>query len=320
MENQSNRFFNIIQSVKDRRRTLIILRGAAMTISLAAALLLLAGYAAYRYRVSTWPLFTLRIAVFAALIGVVYFFLVRPLTRRINDTQLARLVEEKHTGLDDRLVSAVEFTADSQGLDQENALIGRLIEDTDARTQEISTDEIIPNKRLWQMGGAAAAGVAIFIAAMLFGPEEIIEGTRKLFNPFAPQSSLAQGKGCIIQVKPGNARVPKGSDQKIIATLVNANGDHATAFTQKAADRQNDVQWVGQPMEPTKKGNEFQYFIFNILEDTNYYIESNGCQSDVFKLIVADLPYVKQIDQTQFAPAYTHLPPKTIEDAPDIAV
>src|SRR5262245_2727438 len=101
---------------------------------------------------------------------------------------------------------------------------------------------------------------------------------------------------------------------------MNINADQATAFAQKAADRQSDVQWIGQPMEPAKKGNEFQYFIFNIQEDTNYYIESNGCKSDVFKLIVADLPYVKRIDQTQFAPPYTHLPPKTIEDAPDIAV
>src|SRR5262245_58541248 len=112
MQNQNNRFFTIIQSVKDRRKTLIILRGIALTISVAAALLLLACFAASRYQISAWQLISLRIVVFAGLVCVVYFFLIRPLTRKINDTLIARLVEEKHNGLDDRLVSAVEFSTD----------------------------------------------------------------------------------------------------------------------------------------------------------------------------------------------------------------
>ena len=52
-------------------------------------------------------------------------------------------------------------------------------------------------------------------------------------------------------------------------------------------------------MEPAKNNNEFQFFIFNIQEDTEYWVESNSVKSEVFKLTVADLPYVKRIDQTQ---------------------
>src|SRR5262249_25093759 len=52
----------------------------------------------------------------------------------------------------------------------------------------------------------------------------------------------------------------------------------------------------------------------------DYWVESNGCKSEVFKLTVADLPYVKRIDQTQNFPAFTGLAPKTIEDAPNVSV
>ncbi|MDQ3013679.1 MAG: hypothetical protein M3X11_23610, partial [Acidobacteriota bacterium] len=114
------------------------------------------------------------------------------------------------------------------------------------------------------------------------------------------------------------ARVPKGSDQKLIATLVNFNAEQVTVFTRKPGEK--DEQWVGQPMEPAKEKNEFQHFIFNIQDDTEYFVESNGCRSGVFKLTVVDLPYIKQIDQTQFFPSYTGLAPKTIEDAPEVAV
>ena len=52
-------------------------------------------------------------------------------------------------------------------------------------------------------------------------------------------------------------------------------------------------------MEPAKNNNEFQFFIFNIQEDTEYWVESNSVKSGVFKPHGRRLPYVKRIDQTQ---------------------
>ena len=37
---------------------------------------------------------------------------VRPLRRRASDAQLARLAEEKHPGVEDRFVSAIEFSGE----------------------------------------------------------------------------------------------------------------------------------------------------------------------------------------------------------------
>ncbi|HMY74800.1 MAG TPA: hypothetical protein PLQ88_23475, partial [Blastocatellia bacterium] len=313
MDYQGNQLFGIINAVRKRRNWLLTLRGLAVTLAVAAGLLLLTGLAAYRYRYSSGALISLRVAAVLGLIAVVYFLLVRPLRRKISDAQIARLVEEKHPGLEERFVSAVEFSGHEQL--SSTVIVERLIDDADRRAAEVDLDAVVPNKRFWQFGGAALASVLLFASAVVFGPREIKSG---LAQVFAPESKVAASNALQINVKPGTARVPKGSDQKLLASLVNFSAEQATIFTRKAGA--SDDQWVGQPMEPTKNKDEFQSFIFNIQDDTEYFVESSGCRSGVFKLTVADLPYVKRIDQTQFFPSYTGLEPKTIEDAPDVAV
>ena len=305
----------VIGAVRKRRNLLIVLRGLAITIAATAALLVITGLAAYRFRFSAAALASLRIFAVLSVTAAVYFALVRPLRRRASDAQLARLVEENHPGVEDRFVSAIEFSGEETRAAFSPVIIDRLVDDADRHARDVSVDEIVPRKRFWQFGGAAAASLALFIAALIFGPKEITMGIAQIITP---QSPVAASNALKFEVKPGTARVPKGSDQKIFAKLINFNSEQTTLFTRKAGA--SDTQWIGQLMEPAKNNNEFQFFIFNIQDDTEYWVESNAVKSEVFKLTVADLPYVKRIDQTQSFPAYTGLAPKTIEDAPNVSV
>src|SRR6266542_971927 len=305
----------VIGAVRKRRNLLIVLRGLAITIAATAALLVITGLAAYRFRFSAAALASLRIFAVLSVTAAVYFALVRPLRRRASDAQLARLVEENHPGVEDRFVSAIEFSGEETRAAFSPVIIDRLVDDADSHARDVSVDEIVPRKRFWQFGGAAAASLALFIAALIFGPKEITMGIAQIITP---QSPVAASNALKFEVKPGTARVPKGSDQKIFAKLINFTSEQTTLFTRKAGA--SDTQWIGQLMEPAKNNNEFQFFIFNIQDDTEYWVESNAVKSEVFKLTVADLPYVKRIDQTQSFPAYTGLAPKTIEDAPNVSV
>ena len=315
MNHQSDQLIGIISAVRKRRNLLTVLRGLAITIAITAAMLVIAALAAYRFRFSTAALVSLRIFAVLSVIAAVYFALVRPLRRLVSDAQLARLVEEKHPGIEDRFVTALEFSSEEQRAAFSPVIVDRLVDDADRHARDVSVDEIVPRKRFWQFGGAAMASVALFIAAIIFGPDEIKRGVIQLVDPESPASASNALK---LEVKPGTARVPKGSDQKIIAKLLHFSAEKATVFARKAGA--SDAQWIGQMMEPAKNNNEFQHFIFNIQDDTEYWVESNSIKSEVFKLTVADLPYVKRIDQTQNFPAFTGLAPKTIEDAPNVSV
>src|SRR5262245_49250693 len=100
MNHRSDQLFSIISAVRKRRNLLIVLRGLAIAIAVTAAMLVITGLAAYRYRFNTAALVSLRVFAVLSVIVAVYFALVRPLRRKIGDAQLARLVEEKHPGLD----------------------------------------------------------------------------------------------------------------------------------------------------------------------------------------------------------------------------
>ncbi|HEV2669077.1 MAG TPA: DUF4175 family protein, partial [Blastocatellia bacterium] len=315
MNHRSDQLIDVISAVRKRRNLLIVLRGLAITVATTASMLVITGLAAYRFRFSAAALVSLRIFATLSVIAAVYFALVRPLRRRASDAQFARLVEEKHPGIEDRFVSAIEFSGEEMRAAFSPVIVDRLVDDADRHARDVSVDEIVPRKRFWQFGGAAAASLALFITALVFGPKEIKMGIAQIITP---QSDVAASNATKLEVKPGTARVPKGSDQKILAKLLNFNAEQSTVFTRKAGA--SDDQWVGQQMEPAKNNNEFQFFIFNIQDDTEYWVESNGVKSEVFKLTVADLPYVKRIDQTQSFPSFTGLAAKTIEDAPNVSV
>ena len=72
-------------------------------------------------------------------------------------------------------------------------------------------------------------------------------------------------------------------------------------------------------MEPAKAKSDFRFSVFNIQDSMEYFVESNNVRSEVFKLTVVDLPYVKQLDLSLTFPQFSNLPAKTIEDGGDIA-
>ncbi len=128
------------------------------------------------------------------------------------------------------------------------------------------------------------------------------EGVAQLVTP----ASLAAAPTALaIKVKPGAARVPKGSDQEITATLVNFESEAVTFFSRPVGAEGPSAEWTGQPMEPAKARGDYQFSIFNIQDVTEYFVESNGVRSEVYKLEVVDLPFVKQLDLVLSFPSYT---------------
>ena len=115
--------------------------------------------------------------------------------------------------------------------------------------------------------------------------------------------------------------MPKGSDQRIIATLINFDSEEVTFYARKIGKDASgkEAQWDGRAMKPAKEKTDYQFFIFNIDDPIEYFVESNGVKSEIFKFDVVDLPYVKRIDLLLEFPAYTHIATKSIEDSGDIA-
>src|ERR1043165_5460666 len=310
---ETNLLDDLLRRARSRRQLLISLRGVAICVGAVAVLLLLTGWTAHRYRYNGGALLVLRIGGLLILLTTFYFALLRPLLKRISDARLARLIEEHSPGVEDRLVTAVEYSNGNSDSRISPAIVHRLHQDANSVSAMLDLGNVIRRSRLMLYGGAALASLLVFAAVLKWGPKEISEGVAQLVTP----TTLAASPNALsIKVKPGTARVPKGSDQDIIATLVNFDSQQVTVFTRPLGSK-NDFQ--GQTMEPAKAKTDFRFAIFNIQDSMEYFVESNNVRSEVFKLNVVDLPYVKQLDLTLNFPSFTNLPTKTVEDGGDIA-
>jgi len=313
MSPETNLLQDLLRRARSRRQLLLSLRGGAISLGVVAVVLLLTGWGAHRYRYNSAALITLRIGALLTCLATIYFALLRPLLKRISDARLARLIEEHSPGTEDRLVTAVEF---SNGNDESRispAIINRLYQDANSLSAMLDVRNVIRRSRLLLYGGAALASLLLFAGVLKWGPREISEGVAQLVTP----TTLAASKNAFsIKVKPGTARVPKGSDQDIIATLVNFDSQQVTVFARPLGSKED---FQGQVMEPAKAKTDFRFSIFNIQDSMEYFVESNSVRSEVFKLNVVDLPYVKQLDLSLNFPAFTNLPTKAIEDGGDVA-
>jgi len=313
MNPETNLLDDLLRRARSRRQLLISLRGVAICVGVVAALLLLTGWTAHRYRYNGSALLTLRIGALLMVLATFYFALLRPLLKRISDARLARLIEEHSPGTEDRLVTAVEFSNGNGESHITPAILSRLYQDANSLSSMLDVGNVIRRSRLLMYGGAALASLLVFAGVLKFGPKEISQGVAQLVTP----TTLAASTNAMsIKVKPGSARVPKGSDQDIIATLVNFDSQQVTVFARPVGSK-NDFQ--GQVMEPAKAKTDFRFSIFNIQDSMEYFVESNNIRSEVYKLNVVDLPFVKQLDLTLNFPSFTNLPTKTVEDGGDIA-
>ena len=312
MVSAGNNLRHLLGRTRTQRRLLLGLRGLALCLCTGATILLATGWAAHYYRQTEGVIFWLRLAAVILFLATIYLALVRPLWRRISDARLARLIEEHTPGTEDRLVAAVECWQEPK-IRVSAALVNRLYADADDLAATLSLKNVVRRDRLLMYPAAALASLLFVVGVLKWGPKEVSEGVAQLVTPstFAASSSSLS-----IKVKPGTARVPKGSDQEILATLVNFDSQAVTVFSRPAGSK---ADWQSQQMEPAKARADFRHSIFNIQDSVEYYVESNSVRSGVFKLTVVDLPFVKQLDLLLTFPAFAQLPEKNIEDGGDIA-
>ncbi len=308
MSPQLQNVSEVITQVRRRIRTHDALRGAALTIAVAAGSLLVVALTAGLLKKHA-ALIALRFVPVILTTLATYLFLIRPLRERLSESSLARLIEER-SKLEDRLVTAVEYSETPR--EASPAIVDRLITDASRRSASINLDSVVDPRNGYAYGAAAALMLFALVAAFVFGPRSVSKGLAALYS--ADSDSVA-ASSMFINVSPGTARVPRGSDQKIKASLAGFDSSIAQVFVRKVGSD----GWVAHTMEPAKNNGEFQFVIFNIQDAVNYYIESNNIRSPEFALEVADLPFVKQIDLLLNFPAYTRLASKKIENGGEVA-
>src|SRR3989454_9823879 len=299
-----------IALVRSRWKAFLWVRGLAWVLGVMVVSLLIGLTVADSANLPSWAVIALRLGLVAAFVFTVVRVLVMPLRRAPTDAELARFVEEKNPGLEDRLVTAVE--AVHKAKTEQVAFVHLLTKDALDRTKHVRFGDQV-NKRKF---GTFAALSGIFAVALL-----VSLYISSLFFPIGSARLLAFTlrppaiDKYEIKVTPGDQTVPRGSDVLIQAVMTGFDPHRAEVHLRYS----NGTQWEASTMEVTPQTvPTFRHLVFNLQEAVHYFVEADGYKSKEFTIDVADLPRVEKLDYTYHYPAYTGLADKKEEGASDM--
>lgn len=308
--NPRAQLLEVVRQVRRRWRLKLALRGAVGFLIAGLAAIIAIAYALEALKFTPSAIFWFRIATGLVLVAAGAWFFARPLSRKVTDEQVVLYLEEHEPSLDSTILSAME--ASERPGDWSPVLIRRLVEHAIDRAHEIHEGQRIERDSMvryaWVTGGVAVAAVALFT----FGPVYLRHTLSAIFDISRDVAAAAPYR---IAVTPGDAKVPKGADQTITATVSGFDAADATILVRKAS--QSAFERV--PMVKNENGG-YEGMLFDLAEPLEYVVEAAGVRSPVFKLNVVELPYVKKLDLEYTYPAYTGLEPRKIEDGGDVAV
>src|SRR5438128_6827006 len=223
-----------IAIVRGRWKTFLWLRGMAWILGVTVASLLIGLALANSTSISGWTVTVLRFGLLAAVVAAVIKALVLPLRRTPTDIQLARFVEEKNPGLEDRLVSAVDAIHKSKT--EQIAFVHLLIKDALDRTKHVRFSDQV-NKRKFSTFAGLTAGLAVALVISLYISSLFFPiGTVKLLANLLKPPNVDAFE---LKVTPGDITVARGSDVTIQAVAMGFDPQRAEVHLRYA----NGTQW-----------------------------------------------------------------------------
>src|SRR5688500_2865156 len=164
----SNTLVGIISDVRARWRFKLLMRGAVGMAAVTLVLFLIAAYGMEWARFSTASVLAGRVGLLVAFLASAYWFLLRPLRRKVTDEQVALYLEEHEPSLQETLISAVE--ASRHGNPQSASLVNKVVEQAIERCTIADAPRKVERQPLRRYGTALGIVAAAAIAAILVGP------------------------------------------------------------------------------------------------------------------------------------------------------
>jgi len=299
-----------IGQVRTKWKTLLWVRGLAWVLGVLVASVAVGLYLASTPKVPFWLLNVFKVAGVAALVAAIVRTLVLPLRRVPTDEQLARFVQEKNPGLEDRLVSAVE--AIQRPRPDQGMFSYLVVKDALDRTRNVQFKEQINKRHITTFAVSTGALVLLLMGGLYLSTLYLPYGIARLTADVLKAPAV---DALSIKLKPGNVTVPKGEDVTIDAIL--------SGFDPERADInlrfENSSNWEVSSMQvvPDKEPT-YRYRIFNIQDQVHYFVTAGGRRSDEYTIKVADLPKLEKLEYTYHFPAYTGMADKKEENAFDM--
>jgi hypothetical protein len=306
---------NVIREVRHRWRMKLLVRGAIIIVVGALLAIALASYGLQATKFSPTWVTGLRIATWTVFVGLLAFWLLRPLRKRVSDQQVALYIEEYEPSLQAAILSAIHVGAlgtSSTTEDVPQVIVDRMIEQAAEKARTIQGGKTVGRSHLKRYGIALATVAGLAILLMTFGPEFLRQGASALLDV---RRTAEAASPYAITVAPGDSTVPRGSDQTISARLAGFRSNEVSLMVKPEGAPKFDRV----PLVATADAMTFEGMLFDVTKPIEYYVEADGVRSLNYKMKIVELPAVAKLELEYVFPAYTGLPPQKVESGGDVA-
>ena len=290
----------LLERVRRRWRTEVALRAATRAALAALTAVGVALVAARWIDASPRVLAAIAGLSLAAAVAAVVVLLL-PLRRRPTDAQVARFIEERSTGLDDRLATAVDVARQPAPPPMADLMIA----DAARRAGAIDPASIVASESLRRVGFQAAAASLALLLVLIAGRAPLREAI--------DATALTMFPGRVrLEVAPGSTRVKAGTPLAITARLV---GNRAPVIAQLQIADGDGWRPIAMSLQPT---GTFTQTLGAVTAPFTYRVAAGTVTSPVYEVSVAHAPRVARIDVDYTYPQGLGMPPRSERDSGDI--
>lgn len=252
------------------------------------------------------------VILLAALAGVAYVGwrrLLRPLLAPLRPDDLALLVEKRYPQLDDRLISAVQFSRqrwEDPSL-QSPALVRRMAEQANAAAGGLDFLAPLNRRRLWGRLGLGGFGLLVLAVLTLAAPDTMALWFRRnvLFQdtPWPQQTHLLVRGGpefTVVRGEDFEAVVEAGPGSRVVPPTVRflVQYESVAGVEESTADRQPD--------------GTYRRVFQNVREPFTFHVAGNDGRTPTCRVNLVEPPDLADVRFTIRYPAYMNLPPREI--------
>lgn len=205
-----------LQEVARRVRWLRVVRGLSVLVlllSLTAAVALLGDYYLELSALTRQIVLTTWLTL-GSLVGLITLLI--PLGRKLDDADLAAVIEQKYPDLSERLTSSVELAAHSGEGHGSQQLIALLLRETDLHTRGLDFLPAVSPRLAIGLGITAGVGFLVSLTPLILAGPQAPALLMRFLLPWSTPADLAN---FVLKVGPGDRTIARGESMTITARM-----------------------------------------------------------------------------------------------------
>lgn len=235
-------------------------------------------------------------------LGSLYWHIIRPLRTPYSDARVAVHIEKAYPELQNRLVTAVQISQDTNGTSP--AFAREVIRDTAHVCSQVQVREAVDVR---PMQVSLIAFLALLVFTLVYGvffTQQFFTSAKRLLMP---KAAIAPAYATTVAVDPGNTQLPPGVNFGIKATV---SGKPVTQVILEYQFGKGAFQQ--ESMEATAE-KVFRWEFPKVLEDVTYLVKAGDYISPKYLAKVVLRPALSSFKFSLQYPEYTGLKPKEFD-------